>query len=373
MISTSDYLSIVLESFIIYQCLFSIIYLSSFRWKNNKWLIVTFFTLGWTIFNLQGSSHRFGFFIHPAFNNPAMVLLSFPCLYFYTKNLVGLKILSKWSQYLHFVPFLFFYIIFLVENFPPPEQFELSKLSILAQAFIASSFLISIIYTYWSYQLIALNQKKYKTEYASTNLFITLSWIKWTNLIILIFAFFNLFFLLYIQFVNPFPVKWINQFTLLLFVFVLSYFSFRQPTLYKPNLNTNPILPEHNEEFTSKYDRIISSEKKLALITQLEQYMENERPFLDPRIRMPELAQSLGISTNVFSYLINDHFKKNFFSFINEYRINHAIALLKDENFKHYSYESISSMCGFQSKSNFYRQFKAIVGKSPGEFQKESN
>ena len=169
---------------------------------------------------------------------------------------------------------------------------------------------------------------------------------------------------------NFLPSEGVTQIILLLACSTLSYFSFRQPTLYRqPKTIEVPEKPE--EDHHSKYQRLIPENEKKKLLEELETYLNEEKPFLNPSIRMPDLAQSLGVSTNVFSYLINEHYKMNFFSFINQHRINYSMELLKSPEHRRYTLETISEMSGFKSKSSFYRRFKEVIGQSPGEYQKE--
>lgn len=377
-----DYPLLLVEAFIIYQCLFSMVYLMSFQWRRNKWLVLAFFSFGWTLFNLQGSLHRFGFLVHPAFNNPAFVFLSFPAFYFYTKNLVGLKTIREWKNWWHFVPILLLHFLFMFFPIPAPEQLvKATAWNFQILVFIAASLVIPIAYTWFILRLVRLNQKKYQHEFAESNIFITLNWIKWIVSILTFMLLFSLFGVLFSHFYAIFPVYWITQLPVLLVCATLSYFSFRQPSLYTPTppvispkldtikkiapLESNPV------ENISKYDTLISGDEKNGMITRIEKYMIEKQPYLNPKIRMPELALAIDLSPNVFSYLINDHYQMNFFAFINQHRIEYAKKLLKDKDHQLYTLETISQMAGFNSKSSFYRRFKEVVGKSPGAFQKE--
>lgn len=359
-----------LEISIIFQCLFSIVYLLSFRWRRNKWLVIAFFSIGWTIFNLEGSEYRFGFLVHPAFNNPGFGLLTFPCIYFYTANLVGLKTISSLQNFWHFIPPILLYILFIFCKLPSPEHFSShEEISPQLLVFLVASVIIPLIYTYLVFKLVKLNQQKYQNEFAESNLFITLDWIKWTIALSTLFitiSFLGLSF-------DFLPAHWFILTSFLLACATLSFFSFRQPTLYN---NTAPELVELTpqnpaRDNKTKYRNIISPDEKEKLIKALEIHLKEDKPYLNPSIRMPELASSLDVSTNVFSYLINEHFKMNFFSFINRQRVDYSIELLKSQTHQHYTLETISEMSGFKSKSNFYRRFKEIMGKSPGEYQRE--
>lgn len=61
---------------------------------------------------------------------------------------------------------------------------------------------------------------------------------------------------------------------------------------------------------------------------------------------------------------------KNFFDYINSYRIENAKRLLKSGKFNTLSVEGIGYDCGFNTKATFYATFKKTTGFSPAEFRK---
>lgn len=69
--------------------------------------------------------------------------------------------------------------------------------------------------------------------------------------------------------------------------------------------------------------------------------------------------------------MINDTFKKNFRTFVNEYRISEAAKRLADnERFGMLTIRSIGEDIGFKSYSNFIDTFKKITGMAPSEYRK---
>jgi len=84
------------------------------------------------------------------------------------------------------------------------------------------------------------------------------------------------------------------------------------------------------------------------------------------------MAQSLNLSTNHLSQIINEKLEMNFFDFINEYRVNEVKDRLSDPKYKHYTLLAIAFDSGFNSKSSFNSIFKQYTGLTPSEFQKSS-
>jgi AraC-like DNA-binding protein len=85
-------------------------------------------------------------------------------------------------------------------------------------------------------------------------------------------------------------------------------------------------------------------------------------------IELEEVARLANMSPSAFCRYFKARANKTFFDFISEIRIGHACKLLIDENL---SVTQISYQSGFNTLSNFNRQFKAITGKSPVQYQKE--
>jgi AraC-like DNA-binding protein len=76
----------------------------------------------------------------------------------------------------------------------------------------------------------------------------------------------------------------------------------------------------------------------------------------------------MDVSQHLLSQLLNDNLGKSFSKFINEYRVNEAKTLIK--NNKKFTLEAIGFDAGFSSKSTFYATFKKIVGVTPSQFGK---
>lgn len=95
---------------------------------------------------------------------------------------------------------------------------------------------------------------------------------------------------------------------------------------------------------------------------------EHTEIYLRPDISIDLLAKELGIPKHHFSQVFNVYFKKNFYSFVADYRI--AYALNKMElNRGALTLESLAYECGFNSKTSFNHYFKKNTGLTPNEYQ----
>ena len=105
----------------------------------------------------------------------------------------------------------------------------------------------------------------------------------------------------------------------------------------------------------------------------LLQFMQEQKPYLDQEIKLAKLASELNIPKHELSKIINEGVGKNFFDFINIYRVEEFIRLREDEKNKHYNILELAYQSGFNSKSAFNRAFRKATGHSPSAyFQKKA-
>ncbi len=85
------------------------------------------------------------------------------------------------------------------------------------------------------------------------------------------------------------------------------------------------------------------------------------------KIELQDVADLLNMTTTSFCRYFKPRANKTFTRFVNEIRIGNSRKLLLEDNF---NISQISYECGFNTLSNFNRQFKAIVEMSPQEYRK---
>ncbi|MBC7891699.1 MAG: AraC family transcriptional regulator [Sphingobacteriaceae bacterium] len=91
--------------------------------------------------------------------------------------------------------------------------------------------------------------------------------------------------------------------------------------------------------------------------------MENFRE----TISLNEVADQVGMSPSAFSRYFKLHANKTFSEFITEIRVGQACKLLIEDNL---NVTQISYDCGFQTQSNFNRQFKQVTNLTPSQYKK---
>lgn len=102
-------------------------------------------------------------------------------------------------------------------------------------------------------------------------------------------------------------------------------------------------------------------EKDQAVIATLEEHMRLKKPFLDPDLTLARLSRKLVLPAKQVSAAINRVKGENVSRYINRQRIEEACRLLSDgHNITSAMFES-----GFNTKSNFNREFLRVKGVNP--------
>jgi AraC-like DNA-binding protein len=115
--------------------------------------------------------------------------------------------------------------------------------------------------------------------------------------------------------------------------------------------------------------------KSAAIALQIElvkKYVLENEPYLEPSLTIQELAKQVSIPVRDLSVLINHHMNQHFFDFVNEFRIQKAMQILKDTSKSKHTVLEILYEVGFNSKSSFNTAFKKHTNQTPTEFRKTS-
>jgi AraC-like DNA-binding protein len=101
---------------------------------------------------------------------------------------------------------------------------------------------------------------------------------------------------------------------------------------------------------------------------KITKYMTEEQPFLNPDLRLAELANHFKINISTLSTILNHCFDKNFNDLVNEYRINGFTNSVDAGHLSQFTLLSIAYDSGFNSKTTFNRAFKKQHGMSPSDY-----
>ena len=118
-----------------------------------------------------------------------------------------------------------------------------------------------------------------------------------------------------------------------------------------------PVEPEPDE---------LKLQQEAAFAERMYLLFEKEHVYLNPRLRLSELAMLLGTNRTYLSQYFNQNCESTFYDFVNDYRIHHAKLLLHSTDD---TLETIAMNSGFNSLSTFRRAFVQREGMSPIEFR----
>jgi AraC-like DNA-binding protein len=162
-----------------------------------------------------------------------------------------------------------------------------------------------------------------------------------------------------------------GQSAFVVFVFLLGFFGIRQQVIYSVPFEKNEVLTitPDTEPPGNRYKKSgLTKEDSATHLKALLQYMEKEKPYLNGKLSLKEVAEKMNISTNHLSQVINENLEKSFFDFVNGYRVDLARQKMRDPSNKKYTILSLAYDCGFSSKSTFNAIFKKYEGLTPTEF-----
>jgi len=128
-------------------------------------------------------------------------------------------------------------------------------------------------------------------------------------------------------------------------VFIRGYIQKIDQTKYK----TTPVTDEQSDQIYAKVLKLIVDEKQ----------------FQNSNLTLKSLSESLKVSPQILSQVINQKSKKNFNNFVNAFRIEESRRLLQLEEFKNQTIAAIAYEVGFNSISSFNTAFKKQTGETP--------
>lgn len=153
---------------------------------------------------------------------------------------------------------------------------------------------------------------------------------------------------------------------IILFIFYLGYSGIMHQGIFSSNSeHIHLVEPKNSGEYKNSG---LKEEDALLYHGRLKELMENKEPYLEPKLSLVTLAEYLDISPNYLSQIINQYEGKNFYDFINHYRVEEFKERAQNPENSNFSLLAIAYDSGFNSKSSFNEVFKKNVGKTPSQY-----
>jgi adenylate cyclase len=151
--------------------------------------------------------------------------------------------------------------------------------------------------------------------------------------------------------------------------FDCSFDSLRDDPRFQEALGSLNFELQDSELCKPKYKRTTFTKQQASEIEiKLTEVMEKEKPYINPRLSSPDLAEMIDITTNQLSQFLNEHLDKNFYDYVNSFRLKEFQQLCKNPKYSHLSILGLAYECGFNSKTTFNAFFKREVGVTPSEY-----
>ncbi len=297
-------------------------------------------------------------------------------IYFYAIFITGLTDRFKPVHLLHFIVFFIILIIFLISTLHYNFKIAASgKLQTYFVFLLGVGLINSSCYIFYTLLIIIKKYNRKIENYYSDIEQISFNWLfLLTTLLLVSLIYWCIgFWLSAFKIINIIePLAFIINILLFIIIFFITiYYIINQPEIFKQNLVMNVEIdnPQIVSE-TNKYSKQnIDINKHNEYLDKLKLFMINNKPYLNEDLTIRDLSLETDIPIHHLSMVINNLLNKNFYTFINEYRVQEAINILSDPANKDANILSIAFRSGFNSKTTFNSAFRKIIGMTPTTYR----
>lgn len=104
-----------------------------------------------------------------------------------------------------------------------------------------------------------------------------------------------------------------------------------------------------------------------SLLNTVRDHMQQHKTYLDNELTLASLAAAVGVSTHHLSEVLNQKEGKNFYQFVNKYRIEFVCEQMSQDS--SVKIIDLAMTAGFSSKSTFNAVFKQFTGQTPSQYR----
>ena len=330
------------------------------------WIFVTGIHLLLYYFHYTNSYQKFphllGFLV-------PLPLVQGPFLLLYVTSLINEDQKISKLFLLHFAPATSFYIFLAPTMLLPAEQklhyvFEVLPVN-APMYFDVFDVLVNIsgpVYIIWSLILWKKHNRNIKENFSYTEN-INLKWLR--NLIIGMATIWLA--VLFGNFIDESIGSAIIFSSVTLYIFFIGYYGIRQGVIFTDSSEKESSSTHETKEKYLKSP--LNQDQSQSLLDRLLLFMEEEKPYLESKITLPQLASRFETNPNYLSQVINEKLNQNLYDFINRYRVEEFKKRLKLDDAQNYTLFGHAQNCGFSSKSSFHEVFKKHTGQTPFQYQ----
>lgn len=310
-------------------------------------------------------------------------LLGGPLFFYYVYTLTTSKQISTRVYVFTLLPFVLYSVHFFyyyLAIFPHHDVhiengllYIEGRLPVTWTIFVILLVISDPFYLAWFYRLL----KKYRHQSVQSVSNLDLINLNWLNIVFYLWALSMLIFVPVLVFSigrNWFSSAWVAtlmQVDYLCFIFLLGYYGFRQSAVFSaPTEKADK--PEEKKQ--APYERSgLTADQAAVYHRKLLVLMKDQQPYLEGELTAQQLAQQLDISPNHLSQVINQREGKNFFDFINQYRVDEVKRKMANDRYRSFTLLAIALESGFNSKTSFNTVFKKLTGLTPSQYYKSQS
>ncbi len=104
------------------------------------------------------------------------------------------------------------------------------------------------------------------------------------------------------------------------------------------------------------------------LIVRIDAAMEKDNLFLNPDLSLVSFSEQVGSNRTYVSKAIKDAKGCSFSDYVNRYRLDYALELMKNTSKENMVIQNIATQCGCGSVQTFYRYFKLFFNETPTQW-----
>lgn len=158
----------------------------------------------------------------------------------------------------------------------------------------------------------------------------------------------------------------------MILIYWLSFYGVVQLNVVSLFSNREVMNTQFKNDSTENSQNTTDNTDLQELFQQINNYVNLSEVYKETELTIMNVADKLGVHPRRISKVINIDRGQNFNSYINQFRIDKAIELLKSPDVHKYSMEGIGAEVGFNSKSTFYAAFKKVTGTTPNKYKEQS-
>ncbi len=338
------------------------------------WLILISVSQIFNYLNIKKITYQYPDWLGVDFGMPILIGVF---LFFYVREITGTPLNNIWEIALHALPTILIYI----QAIPFYGLSGVEKVCVYENEGVGYEWFVVINnltiaisglgYAIWSIILINKYRIEIRDNFSNTDRK-ELQWLWILSFGLATIWVFSAFF------DNHIIYSIVTVFVLSIGIFGINRLNIFNSNLKPETIKTKSVSPKTNNDNSNSLKKSVVREKyaksglneSLAseIYANLNKVMNDKAFYENENLTLVELSKELQIHPNHLSQVINEMEGKNFYNYINAFRIEKFIEIASLPENKKYTMIALAYECGFSSKSTFNKHFKLYTGTTPTEY-----